>query len=92
VRAPAAPIAGGFILRDQAQELLRSPDVVAMGPPPVPYGAIARLPRPVRGVVSQRTWPDARLRAWALEQTAVKQNAPLWDRLHALGLADESSS
>lgn len=43
---------GGFILRDQAQDLLRSPDVVAVGPPRVPYGAIARLPVGLRGVVA----------------------------------------
>jgi len=43
---------GGFILRDQAQDLLRSPDVVAVGPPRLPYGAIARLPWPARGVVA----------------------------------------
>jgi hypothetical protein len=32
--------------------------------------------------------PDLALRAWALEQTASAQNAPLWDRLRALGIAD----
>ncbi|MDQ3770300.1 MAG: hypothetical protein M3370_12605 [Actinomycetota bacterium] len=42
----------GFILRDQAQDLLRSPDVVAVGPPRVPYGAIARLPWPLRVLVA----------------------------------------
>lgn len=42
----------GFILRDQAQDLLRSPHVVAVGPPRLPYGAIARLPWPLRGLVA----------------------------------------
>jgi hypothetical protein len=35
----------------------------------------------------RRASPDLELRAWALEQTAVEQNAPLWDRLEALGIA-----
>lgn len=34
-----------FILRDQAEDLLRAPGVVAVGPGRVPYGAYARLPR-----------------------------------------------
>jgi len=36
----------------------------------------------------RRTAPDLALREWALEQTAVHQNGPLWDRLEALGLGD----
>ena len=36
-----------FILREQAEDLLRSPAVVAVDPPRVRYGAIARLPRAV---------------------------------------------
>jgi hypothetical protein len=35
----------------------------------------------------RRTSPDLELRAWALEQTAVAQNGPLWDRLEAVGIA-----
>jgi hypothetical protein len=35
----------GFILRDQAQELLGSPSVQQCPPPRVPYGAVGRLPR-----------------------------------------------
>jgi hypothetical protein len=35
----------------------------------------------------RRTDPDLALREWALEQTAVAQNGPLWDRLIALGIA-----
>jgi hypothetical protein len=34
----------------------------------------------------RRTNPDLALREWALQQTAVAQNAPLWDRLSALGI------
>src|SRR3979409_984459 len=34
----------GFILREQAQDLLRAQQVVAVDPPRVPYGALARLP------------------------------------------------
>jgi hypothetical protein len=30
--------------------------------------------------------PDPELRDWALAQTAVEQNAPLWERLEALGV------
>lgn len=33
-----------------------------------------------------RARPDAALRAWALDQTARAQNAPLWERLHQLGV------
>jgi hypothetical protein len=33
-----------FILRDQAQDLLRAHGVVAVEPPRVPYGALARMP------------------------------------------------
>jgi hypothetical protein len=33
-----------------------------------------------------RARPDQELRAWALEQTARRQNDPLWDRLRALGI------
>ncbi len=34
----------------------------------------------------RRAAPDLELRAWALAQTAVQQNAPLWERLRALGV------
>ena len=33
-----------------------------------------------------RARPDQELRTWALEQTARRQNDPLWDRLRALGI------
>ncbi len=36
-----------FILRDQAEDLLQAPGVVAVDPARVPYGAVGRLPRPV---------------------------------------------
>jgi hypothetical protein len=35
-----------------------------------------------------RMAPDAELRAWALAQTARSQNAPVWERLRALGIAE----
>jgi hypothetical protein len=41
----------------------------------------------LRAQAGARTAPDAQLRAWALEQTAERVNAPLWERLRALGLA-----
>src|SRR6059036_2254356 len=34
----------GFILREQAEDLLRAPGVVAVEPARVPYGAFGRLP------------------------------------------------
>ena len=40
-----APL-GRFILRDQAEDLLRAPGIVAVGPGRVPTGAYGRLPRP----------------------------------------------
>lgn len=42
----------GFILRDQAQDLLRAEGVVAVDPPRVPYGALARLPHRVADVLA----------------------------------------
>jgi hypothetical protein len=41
----------------------------------------------LRAQTGARARPDAELRAWALEQTAERVNAPLWERLRALGLA-----
>jgi hypothetical protein len=41
----------------------------------------------LREQAGRRCNPDRALREWALEQTAVEQNAPLWDRLEALGMA-----
>ncbi len=35
-----------FILREQAEDLLRAPYVVAVDPPRMPYGALGRMPRP----------------------------------------------
>jgi hypothetical protein len=61
----------GFILRDQAHDLLRSPNVVAMGPPRVPYGAIARLPWPARGVVAARAARALARRLPGVPQVAV---------------------
>ncbi len=44
-----------FILRDQAQDLLRAPGVVAADPPPVPYGAVLRMPQAMAHIVAART-------------------------------------
>jgi hypothetical protein len=44
-----------FILRDQAQDLLRAPGVVAADPPPVPYGAVLRMPQVMAHMVALRT-------------------------------------
>ncbi len=45
----------GFILADQVRDLLRSDGVVAADPPRVPYGAVARLPAPMRDRIARRT-------------------------------------
>ncbi len=45
----------GFILADQARDLLRAEGVAAADPPRVPYGATARLPRPLRDRVARGT-------------------------------------
>jgi len=47
-------------------------------------GAFARL---LQAAAGRRTAPDLELRAWALEQTAAAQNAPLWARLRELGIS-----
>ena len=44
-----------FILRDQAEDLLRAANVVAAEPPPVPYGAVLRMPQAMAHVVATRT-------------------------------------
>jgi hypothetical protein len=41
----------------------------------------------LRAQAGARVRPDGELRAWALEQTAERVNAPLWERLRALGVA-----
>jgi hypothetical protein len=43
-----------FILRDQAEDLLRADGVVAVDPPRIPYGALARLPHAVGEVLANR--------------------------------------
>ena len=40
----------------------------------------------LRAEAGRRTNPDLALRDWAFEQDATSQNAPLWDRLRALGI------
>ena len=42
----------GFILRDQAGDLLRSERVVAVEPARVPYGVLGRLPGPLRDALA----------------------------------------
>jgi hypothetical protein len=44
----------GFILRDQAEDLLRAEGVVAVDPPRIPYGALARLPHRLADVLAGR--------------------------------------
>jgi hypothetical protein len=41
----------------------------------------------LRAHAGRRARPDLELREWALAQTAVRQNAPLWERLERLGFA-----
>ncbi len=40
----------------------------------------------LRASAGTRTRPDPALREWALAQTAHAQNAPLWERMEALGI------
>jgi hypothetical protein len=42
----------------------------------------------LREAAGARNAPDLGLREWALAQTAREQNAPLWDRLEALGIVE----
>jgi hypothetical protein len=41
-----------FILRDQAEDLLKAPGAVAVEPPPVKYGALGRLPDALTGALA----------------------------------------
>jgi len=43
----------------------------------------------LRAHAGRRVRPDDALRSWALEQTAERANAPLWERLRALGIAGD---
>ena len=43
----------------------------------------------LRASAGARMRPDEDLRAWALAQTARSQNAPVWERLRALGIAGD---
>ena len=42
-----------FIQREQAEDLLRAPGVLAAGPPRLRFGAVARLPRPLGDAVAR---------------------------------------
>ncbi len=84
----------GFILEDQARDLLRAPGVVAADPPRVRYGAVARLPAPIRNRLAHGTarrllralGGDLRAVAifhpvqWPLAEAllAARPNAELW--------------
>ena len=43
-----------FILREQAEDLLRAPGVVAVDPPRLPYGVVARVPDGVASALGAR--------------------------------------
>ncbi len=43
-----------FILREQAEDLLRAPGVLAADPPAVPYGAFLRMPSEIAHVLAAR--------------------------------------
>jgi hypothetical protein len=45
----------------------------------------------LRAHAGARLRPDAELREWALAQTARSQNAPVWERLRALGIATDGA-
>jgi hypothetical protein len=45
----------------------------------------------LRAAAGTRVRPDVQLRAWALAQTAERQNAPLWERLRELGISTPST-
>ena len=45
----------------------------------------------LRAAAGTRVRPDVQLRAWALAQTAERQNAPLWERLRELGISTTST-
>jgi hypothetical protein len=46
----------------------------------------------LRSQAGARTRPDGELREWALQQTAHAVNAPLWERMTALGIGSLSSA
>ena len=60
-----------FILREQAEDLLRAPHVVAVDPPRVPYGAIARLPETLGDALAVA--PGAAPRADACAATSASR-------------------
>jgi hypothetical protein len=77
----------GFILEDQARDLMRAPGVIAADPPRVRYGAIARLPAPLRDVLTRGT-ARRMLRAIGRDLRAVVIFHPVqWPLARALLLA-----
>ena len=74
----------GFILEDQARDLLRAPGVVAQGPPRMRHGALARLPGVARGAVA-RVMAQRMLRELGGELRAVVIFHPVqWPLAQAL--------
>lgn len=77
----------GFILEDQARDLMRAPGVVAADPPRVRYGAVARLPVVVRDILARGT-ARRMLRAIGGDLRAVVIFHPVqWPLARALLLA-----
>ena len=50
----------GFIQYDQGQDLLRSPGVVPIDAPRIPYGVVGRLPAPLGRAVAARAMRSRR--------------------------------
>jgi hypothetical protein len=62
--------------------------VATYEPAVVRAGSAEEWERALRDQAGARTRPDEELRGWALQQTSHKLNAPLWERLAALGIAE----
>lgn len=71
-----------FILQDQARDLLRSPGVVGLPAPRVPYGAVGRLPAPLAGAVARAQ--AARLRVEGEPAAAMIFHPFQWPLAQAL--------
>ena len=73
-----------FILRDQAQDLLREENVVALEPPRVPYGALGRAPLALSSLVAARQ--AARLRLPGVPRAILVFHPFQWPLARALQL------